>query len=212
VVPKCLISPFGLQARVSAGMSDRQRLIVAVSSKYQCNAEISSREGTITFDLPCHDEGDGRKVYSIPPPIQNSSPELLIRCAEGIFGVKKHAVVVCSTEGGSLRPYRMVDSRSTQLGVSQITTSPPCHALFSVPETVVTLRGDTHHQLYIVSHSIVERANSKLEEAAILSQSLFDGDLKDFPHNHSKFKSAIHAVLSKALAPTANKVWYAYTD
>lgn len=187
---------FCLQASLPVDKIDQSRLGEIVAELKERKLEFYSGR-SIIVDLPPRTEGDGRLVYLIPPKMRYSDLPILIKCAEGMFGpTRKEAVVVCGANvGKQLKPFWRFDHQ-------RVATSPKgceVHAMFSVPDSVVSIRAYPDQQILVIQHEVLfPPTPRKLDEVGISSVTIFNGSLQNLPPHLGHFSIPARIAVTKA--------------
>ena len=193
---------FGLQASLPIQRVGRQRLEKIADELKRQGLWVYQGQRFTIIDLPVEVEGDGRRVYEIPKEIRDPDLPILVKCAEGLFGPEhKEAVIICGDHGGALKPFWTFEVPH------QLRVPSHAHALFSVPEGVITIRADEGQHLRIVHHEVMALHEDKLGGAWVESKVLFEGHFLDL-HHDCHFETAAKAALLKVSLPEPFQVCY----
>jgi len=132
------------------------------------------------------------KTYTIPDDLKGHEFGLFIDVAEEGGGKSNtgDATIVCGLSGKALKPYYVPGGGHLSCGI---------HAYFAVPEAVVTVNADRHHddvRISINRHEIQRTANNGI--AYIRSKKLWSGQPDELPNAFMRYEDAVNAAVAKS--------------
>jgi len=194
---------FGVQASLPIKLVGKDKLEKIAEGLKKKGLWVYFGPKFVIVDLRSNTEGDSRRVYNISKEIQDPDLPLMIKCAEGMFGNhQSEAVVVCGIQGAALKPFWTFEN------YSPLRVPANCHALFSVPEAVATIRARQNGHLLVVKHEIMAVREDKLGGAWINSTVVFDGEFTDIHMALPQYEAAAKAALYKMALKEPFEVCY----
>ena len=148
----------------------------------------------ISIELPKKTES---KIYTMPT--ECNVDDLCINVAEegGCTEDGGFSIIVCGRKGKALKPYRITTKEETKNGE---------HALFSVLQSVATVRGRYGDDYVIIeTHDIKVNKNG---EVRIKTRLKWEGNLKNLPIFVLSYRKAAKAAYEKSNCYNCNHVHY----